>query len=220
VETEPATMAKNSHTTPPIGLISPITVGWPPLCRDIAGKLWACPLACLYAPLPLWITDAPNIIAAAAAHIHKPANPKTRKEIASEVITQYLIGTHNMKMIYMLSDPYGQMFEATLDLRKCDLSQHQTAVIRFLTKNSRLLIATMDPGTPSTRIDKLRTNLHGTWLILIDSTKVTTITDAQAAFACVSSTGRPDRTLVLSHPDISPNISNRGLSIMATDDFS
>jgi hypothetical protein len=78
----------------------------------------------------------------------------------------------------------------------------------------------MDPGTPSARIDKWRTNLHGAWLILIDDIKVTTITDAQAAFAHISSTNRPNCMLVLSHPNISPNISNCGLPIMATEDFS
>jgi hypothetical protein len=78
----------------------------------------------------------------------------------------------------------------------------------------------MDPGTPGARIDKWRTNLRGAWLIMIDGTEVTAITDAQAAFARISSTGRPNCTLVLSHPDISPNISNCGLLIMATEDFS
>jgi hypothetical protein len=33
VEAKPATMA-DSHTTPPVSSISPITVAWPPLCRD------------------------------------------------------------------------------------------------------------------------------------------------------------------------------------------
>jgi hypothetical protein len=122
-ETKPATMA-DSHTIPPVGLISPIAIAWPPLCGDTPDKLRACPLACLYAPLPLWITNSQNVIAAAAARVHKPANPKSRKEIASKVVTQYVIGPHDMEMIYMSSNPYGQMFKTTLDLWKCDLSQH------------------------------------------------------------------------------------------------
>jgi hypothetical protein len=90
----------------------------------------------------------------------------------------------------------------------------------LFTKNGCLLIATIDPGTPGARIDKWRKNLRGAWLILIDHTKVTTITDAQAAFARFSHTNRPDCTLFLSHPDISPNMSNCGLPKLATVDFS
>jgi hypothetical protein len=111
-DTKSATMA-DYPCTPPVGSISPITVAWPPLCRDAPDKLWACPLACLFVLLPLRLTETPHVIAAAAARLHKLDNPKSKREIASEVVTQYLIGPHDMEMIYMLLDPYGRTFLMT-----------------------------------------------------------------------------------------------------------
>jgi hypothetical protein len=45
------------------------------------------------------------------------------------------------------------------------------------------------------------------------------ISKALDEFAWLSQTSRPACTLVLSHPDISPDITNQGLSIMAKDNF-
>ena len=59
-----------------------------------------------------------------------------------------------MELIYMSPDPYGKSFEASLDLCKCDLTTHRTGGLRFLKKDNRLILASMDSGTPGARIDK------------------------------------------------------------------
>ncbi len=62
-----------SHDSPlpptPAGSITPVTVPWPPLAPKCIGngQSWAAPLISLFAPLPLQITDAPNMVAARAA---------------------------------------------------------------------------------------------------------------------------------------------------------
>jgi hypothetical protein len=207
-----------------MGTIKPFTVTWPPTSIIPPSKLkcsWDTPPLALYAPLPLGITDNPNILTAKAAQTQLPPPPKLRgKDLAMEVVHQYLIGPRDMEMIYMLADPYGCSFEASLDLPKCNLQTHWTAGLCFITKHGHLVLAAMDPGTPRAEIDKWRTQLHGTWLVLINGTPVHTVADAQAAFALFSDATAMDCTLVFSHPEISLDISNRGVPIMSKDDFS
>ncbi len=120
----------------------------------------------------------------------------------------------------MSANPYGHSFEASLDLCKCDLDVHHTAGLRFITKSGQLLLANMDPGTPGAKVDRWRTQLRGAWLVLIAVTPISTVTEAQAAFASLSGNNVLDCMLVFSHPKISPNISNRGVPIMSKEDFS
>jgi hypothetical protein len=42
------------------------------------------------------------------------------------MVTNYLIGHHDMEQIYLSPDPYKQTFEETLDLCKWDLVKHRT----------------------------------------------------------------------------------------------
>jgi hypothetical protein len=69
----------------------------------------------LFAPLPLRLTAQPNQFAAAAARVQ---STPPRTSTASDVVTEYRIGSDNMAMIYMSPDPYGRTFEKEIDLRK------------------------------------------------------------------------------------------------------
>ncbi len=119
---------------PPVSSISPVTVTWPPLANATSTKTWDCPRPSLHVPLLLWVTDAPIVLLAAVAHIYKPAKPLSWKDLASEVVTQYLIGSCDMEHRYMSLDPYSCLFKAALDLRKWDYTKHCTAGLRFFTK--------------------------------------------------------------------------------------
>jgi hypothetical protein len=78
----------------------------------------------------------------------------------------------------------------------------------------------MAPGTPSARIPRWRTQLRGAWLIAIDGTNISTLTDAQSIFRCLSNANSRGCTLLFSHPEITPDISLSGLPIMSKNDFS
>ncbi len=112
-----------SHDGPlpptPAGFITPVTVPWPPLAPKCTGNAqsWAAPLTSLFAPLPLQITDAPNMIAARAAQLSRNDGPRLKKHIAANVVAEYLIGALDMAMIYVSPDPYGSAFEEELNLR-------------------------------------------------------------------------------------------------------
>ena len=149
------------HTTP-IGTITPITVPWPP-SLPVHDKLSKPPPFSILAPLPLRLTAAPNVIAAAAARVRSTPNART---LVSDVVTKYLIGPHDMATIYMSPDPYEQAFEQEINLRKWDLTTHRTAGMCLLEKNGRLLLASIDVSTPAARIARWRTHLRGAWLFL------------------------------------------------------
>ncbi len=52
-------------------------------------------------PLPLRVTDTPsqNIIAARAARVHSPNTTNSKKQLAANVVAEYLIGVDDMAMV-------------------------------------------------------------------------------------------------------------------------
>jgi hypothetical protein len=167
---------------------------------------WSAPPQSLRLPLPLWVTATPTLIAAKAVRVRSPApGPKsTWKQIASEVVTEYLIGPWDMELIYMSPDPYSCAFEASLDLRKCDISHHRTGDLWFITKNGCLILTSMDLSTPGARLDKWRTKLRGAWLISINGCPVSTIADVQREILTSSMSNPSSCTLLFFHPKLPP----------------
>jgi hypothetical protein len=110
-------------------------------------------------PLPLRVTDTPppNIIAARAARVRPNNNTKSKKQIAADVVSEYLIGADDMAMVYVSPDPFSSAFEEELDLRKFDHSTHRTAGLCFFENNGRIFLASMAASTPGARIPRWRT---------------------------------------------------------------
>ena len=107
-------------------------------------KVWDTSTSVLYAPLPLRLTDTPTSHSAKAARTQITPTPLSNRDLTSQAVTTYLIGPHDMDMIYMSPDPYGCTFEEPLDLQKFDLFKHPTAGLRLITHIGQLLLASMD----------------------------------------------------------------------------
>jgi hypothetical protein len=170
----------------------------------------------LFALLPLRLTAQPNSFAATAARVNAPPMAGT---LASNIVAKFLIGPHDMAMIYISPNPYGRTFEKEVDLRKWDITRHCTTCMRLLEKDGRLVLALIDASTPAARIDCWRTHVRGAWLVSIDGTPVSTIAEAQDVFTPLQTSTHPC-ILVFSHPETSSDISNKGLPIMSKEDFS
>jgi hypothetical protein len=198
----------------PIGSIAPIIVPWPPPLQNVHKAAKPPPMS-LFALLPLRLTAQPNSFAATAAWVN--ALP-TAGTLASDIVTKFLIGPHDMAMIYMSPNPYGRTFEKEVDLRKLDITRHRTAGMRLLEKDGRLVLASINGSTPMAQIDRWQTHVRGAWLVSIDGTPVSTITEAQDIFTRLQTSTHPC-ILVFSHPETSPDISNKGLPIMSKEDF-
>ena len=176
---------------------------------------WLTPLPLLRRHLPLCLTDTPTTNARAAA----TAAPPTGLTSAANLVTHFLIGHQDMAIIYMSLDPYHQAFEEELDLRKFNHAHHPTAGLSFVESHVRLLLATMSMHTPGARLPQWCSNLCRAWLIKINNTNVSTTADAQLIFQCLHETNAKQCTLLFDHHKINHDISNNGLPIMHTTNF-
>jgi hypothetical protein len=87
-----------------------------------------------------------------------------------------------MEMLYISPNPYYRAFEEELDLRKFDLATHNMAGLSFLQKDNRLILTSMANGTPGAHVNNWQMHLWGAWILEIDSTRVSTVLDAQDVF--------------------------------------
>jgi hypothetical protein len=93
---------------------------------------------------------APPPLTAHAARAKVETPPLTNKGLTATTVTDYLIGPHDMELVHLSPDPYGCVFDQTLNLRKWDLTKHHTGGLQFITKNGCLILASMDRSTPGT----------------------------------------------------------------------
>ncbi len=199
--------------------ITLITIPWPPLPGNVPNYSWSLPPQCLFTPLPLRLTDLPTSITAWAARTKLIWTAPSTHDMTSQTVTDYLIGPHDMATISLSPDPYGHAFEETLALRKWDLDKHPTGGLRFITKNRRLILASMDASTPGARVDKWRSRIQGAWLQSINSNAVSTLDDVLREFGRLSETRAGTYTLTFAHPELSPDISQHGLPIISSVDY-
>jgi hypothetical protein len=165
------------------------------------------------------MTDAPTPLTARAVQTLATSTTLTNRKLTSQTVINYLTGPHDMEMIYLSNDPYGRTFKEPLDLRKCNLTQHPTAGLRFIVKDGWLILSSIDASTPSAQIDTWHSRLRGAWLISIDNTPISSITAAQSVFSQLSKDSASSCILTFTHPDFSPGISHNGLPIISQDDF-
>ena len=124
-----------------------------------------------------------------------------------------------MALVYMSPDPYHEAFEESIDLCRFDLSRHRTASLCLAHSNGRLFLGGMTPSTPAAKIPRWRSRLKGAWLIKIGHHTVTSIAQAQEAFAQLIADGTSNITLLFSHPEIRQDISHDGLPIVSSAPF-
>ena len=78
----------------------------------------------------------------------------------------------------------------------------------------------MAPGTPGAHIARWQTCIRGAWLIQVNGTPVTSISNAKTVFTRLLRSNSPHCILQFLHPEVNPNISNKGLTVMSKSDFS
>jgi hypothetical protein len=123
-----------------------------------------------------------------------PAASRIHTTNPSDIISTYLIGKRNMSTLYMLPDPYYNSFDEIIDLRKFDLNKHCTAGLCLRHSDNRLFLGGMTPGTPGSKNPRWRSRIKGAWLIKVGDAIITSIEDAQLAFA-QESTRNPGHTV-------------------------
>jgi hypothetical protein len=207
-----------------LGTIEPISIPWPSLPpSSLRSKPFRKnPLPSLLTPLPLCITEAPVQITARAARVQTTDETKnlTKKAIAAEVVSHYLIGSRDMATIYISPDVYCGAFEEELNLQKVDINTHWMADLCFFKKDNCLILASIDLSMPGAQIPHWRNCIWGALLIKINGIPVSTIGDAHAVFRCLSNANAHSCTLLFLHSETVPDTSNKDLPIMSKSDFS
>ena len=188
------------------------------------------PPSCTFTPLPLWETLATQrpLTAAAARTLvsqespHTPATiakTKVRSTSPSDIVVEYLIGTHNMAMVYMSPDQYFEAFEEVINLRKFDLKLDRTAGLCLAHSDNRLFLSSMTPGNPGAKIPRWRSRLKGAWLIKVGD-KLVSSANTQNAFTMAINSGSLFIKLLFTHPKIRQDILHDGLPIVSSTPFS
>jgi hypothetical protein len=186
-------------------------------------KKYTAPHSCRLTPLPLRETALPRHRTAAAArlsaNIPYPHLHRTKSTIAADIVMKFMIGKRDISMIYLSPDPYHDAFEEEVDIRRFDLTKHRTAGLCLAQHDGRLFLGGIAKSTPYAKIPQWRTRIKGAWLVKIGPHTVTTIQEAQEAFATLSLAGTTRVTLLFSHPIVRQAISHDGLPIVSSAPF-
>jgi hypothetical protein len=86
-------------------------------------------------------------------------------------------------MIYLSPNPFFESFKEVVDITRYDFNKHRTAGLCLTTSGNRLFLGGISPSMPAAKIPRWRTCIEGTWLIKMGQLVVTTIKEAQDAFA-------------------------------------
>jgi hypothetical protein len=181
------------------------------------------PPSCRITPLPLRETVIPRHCTAAAAQLSTdityPQLHRTTSNIAADIVTEFMIGKQDISMIYLSPNPYHKSFEEEVDIRRFDLNKHRTAGLCLAHHDGRLFLGGIPKSTPCAKIPRWRTRMKGAWLIKIGPFLVTTIQEAQDAFAALSPAGTTHVLLLFLHPIVRQDISHDGLPIVSSAPF-
>ena len=132
----------------------------------------------------------------------------------------FKIGVSDMDMIYMSPDSYHKASEQTVDLRKFDMATHHTGGLNLFESDGRVHLASISPSTPTARIHDWCTRIRGAWLVKVDTTPVANIADVTTAFTELRLNHAISTTLLFSHPEIRPSLSQNGTPIVSSAPFS
>ncbi len=119
-----------------------------------------------------------------------------------------------MAQVYISPSPYNDACEEVLDLWKFNIDKHRSAGMSFIMQDRRLILGAMVPSTPGAWVPRWQTRIKGAWLISIDNTPVSSITDVQDVFQRLYTNGVTGCSLLFSHPDISHGLSRQVVPLL------
>jgi hypothetical protein len=196
------------------GSIEKVLIPWPPMKSvDKGTDKWVATdqSILLHLPLRTLMHELPRPITAKAAC----TKPLLRCNITAELVKDFKIGKHDMAMVYMSPNPYHEAFEQTLDLSKFNFSHHPTAGLSLFERVGWVHLGTISLSTPSAKLHEWRSCVRGAWLIKIGNVTVRSLEDVNNAFCILDSNKSPSATtLLFSHPEICPNLSQDGIPIV------
>jgi hypothetical protein len=84
-------------------------------------------------------------------YLFAPPSCARKAELASELVSEFMISRKDIAPIYMSPCPYFDAFEEELNLRKFDIAKHRTAGLCLAHIDGHLILGGMAPSTPAAR---------------------------------------------------------------------
>lgn len=159
-------------------------------------------------PLPLRLTSPPEHASPVSA---RAAHSKVGKSLDHEIISQHEISNKDLQMVYLSPHAFKNSFEEVLDLRKYTSSMSPTAGLLCKESNGRLYFRDAEPSTPAAKIRAWRSRLRGAWLIQVNDTPVSTMTDLRSVMSSLLDSKSKHCTLLMAHSELKDGLVETGI---------
>jgi hypothetical protein len=120
----------------------------------------------------------------------------------------------------MSPDPYHEAFGQTVDLQKFNMSKHSTGGLSLYERDGPVHLASISPSTLTARRHDWHAQIRGTWLFRVDKMPIGSIADVATAFVALRLGHTLSTTLLFTHLEIRPNLSQDGIPIVSSTPFS
>ena len=120
------------------------------------------------------------------------------------------ISNRDIAQVYVLPHPYNNAFEEEMELKYFD-TNHPAGGLQFKTFNGQLTIGNMIAGTLAAKIPNWRSRIRGAWLVEINGTPISTLTDVHTALDHAVTNRDKTCHLLFAHPEIQHGLTNDGI---------
>jgi hypothetical protein len=174
-------------------------------------------------PLPLRASSPPQTYAATAAHTHTVAQlaipatvplqvaPQPKRRLEHDMCLQHDISQKDFEMVYLSHSSFNNSFEEILDIQRYDPTISSTGGLQCEEKASKVFLRSMQPSTPAAKIRAWRSRLRGAWIIKVDDTMISSISDIEQALLRAKNDGHRSCTILMAHDAIRDGLVETGI---------
>jgi hypothetical protein len=177
-----------------------------------------------HTPAPVLIDDDASVISddtpsfldvpipfPTAYSIHTIANPD------ATAVDHYRITNRDIAQVYFSSHCFGNSADESFAYHGSATLLHPTAGLVLTMDNGRVLITSIENGTPCAKIPRWKSRLRNSWITHIEDTPVETIDDVKRILATLPDTTRGTCRFTVATPDIRDGLSNEGIPQLTLD---
>ena len=140
-----------------------------------------------------------------------PTPTTKRLPLDQEIMAQHDITSKDMAMVFLSPSPFHNSFEEVIPLRYFDPDKHPTAGMVCTEHNGRIYLSNIDASTPAAKIRAWRSRIRGAWIIQINGTTITSITDVRRALLECARNKATTCTILMAHSAIRDGLVETGI---------
>jgi hypothetical protein len=114
--------------------------------------------------------------------------------------------------VYVSPTPYNDSFEEHIDISCWTTEDGQMAAgMRLLQVGDRVFVAGMAPSTPAARVPRWRSRFRGAWIIKVNNTVVTSVSEVYEAVATAKQQHHMRIVVLMAHSEIKDGLTHDGI---------